>query len=80
MLGTYWGSYSIEAALVSLVGKLSREKTMSSTCVGSYLEALADLGVRGGFCDPNLKDFLEGLVEGFRVAAFGCEGEEEDLD
>jgi len=48
--------------------------------VGSCSEALVDLGVQGGLCDANLKEFLESLEEGFGVASFGCEGEDEDLD
>ena len=80
VLGICWGPCSVEAVLVSLVGELLGKKTISSTCVGSCSEALADLGVRGGLCDANLKDFLEGLVEDFGVAGFDCEGEYEDLD
>ena len=43
--GTCWGPYSIGRFPISLAGELSGEETISSTCVSSCSEALADLQV-----------------------------------
>ena len=80
VLGTCWGPYSARTFPISLAGELSPEETISSTCVSSYSEALAYLGVQGGLHEVNLEDFLEDFVEVFLVFSASDEGEDEDLD
>jgi len=61
--GTYWGPCFAGACTLSLASELSGEEIISSTCMGSRSEVLADLGVRGSLCEANLENFLEGLAE-----------------